>query len=107
MAPPVAGVRDVATPEALERPPRRPDEALCRLRAGEQVAGEGWRSEADEQFERALAFYRSVGATRYIRKGDTLLGLSAARPWSERVAMSTGRGPSAAHSWRTLIGPRN
>jgi hypothetical protein len=23
------------------------------------------------------------------------------------VAMSTGKGPSAAHSWRTLIGPRN
>jgi hypothetical protein len=46
-------------------------------RRGSRVA-----NPADEQFERALAFYRSVGATRYIRMGDTLLGLSAARPWS-------------------------
>jgi hypothetical protein len=73
------GARDASGPDEEARGSSH-DEALCLLRAGEQVAGEGWWSEADEQFERALAFYRSVGATRYIRTGDTLLGLSAARP---------------------------
>jgi hypothetical protein len=28
---------------------------------------------ADEQLQPALAFYRSVGATRYIREGEALL----------------------------------
>jgi class 3 adenylate cyclase/tetratricopeptide (TPR) repeat protein len=42
----------------------RADEAYARLRAGE----EGDRT----QLERALAFYRSVGALRYIREGEEL-----------------------------------
>ena len=52
-------------------------EAFLRLRAAEQLVGEGRRAEADEQLNRALAFYRSVGATRHIREGEALLAASA------------------------------
>ncbi len=52
------------------------DEADARLRAAEKLVLEGRRSEADEQLQRALAFYRSVGATRYIRQGEELLAAS-------------------------------
>jgi hypothetical protein len=48
-------------------------EAFFRLRSAEQLVGDGRRAEADEQLHRALAFYRSVGATRYIREGEALL----------------------------------
>ena len=55
----------------------RPDEAFSRLRAAEALAGAGRRAEADIQLERALAFYRSVGATAYIREGEELVAASA------------------------------
>ena len=42
-----------------------PDEAEARLRAGQALLAQGRRAEAGEQFERALAFYQAVGATRY------------------------------------------
>jgi hypothetical protein len=51
--------------------------AFLRLRAAEQLVHEGRRAEADDQLSRALAFYRSVGATRYIREGEALLAASA------------------------------
>jgi class 3 adenylate cyclase/tetratricopeptide (TPR) repeat protein len=54
-----------------------PNEAYTRLRAAEHLVKDGWRTEADVQLEQALAFYRSVGATRYIRAGETLLPASA------------------------------
>jgi class 3 adenylate cyclase/tetratricopeptide (TPR) repeat protein len=54
-----------------------PDEALARLRAADQLVTAGRRAEADEQLGRALAFFRSVGATRYIREGEALLAASA------------------------------
>ena len=52
-------------------------DAFYRLRATEQLVAEGRRAEADEQLRPALAFYRSVGATRYVREGETLLAASA------------------------------
>jgi hypothetical protein len=52
-------------------------EAFFRLRAAEQLVGEGRRAEADEQLRPALAFYRGVGATRYVREGEALLAASA------------------------------
>jgi hypothetical protein len=52
-------------------------EAFFRLRAAEQLVDEGRRAEADEQLRRALAFFRSVGATRYVREGEALLAASA------------------------------
>ena len=53
------------------------DEALARLRAAEQFVAEGRRVEADEQLSQSLAFWRSVGATRYIREGEALLAKTA------------------------------
>lgn len=55
----------------------RPKEAFCRLRAAEALVAEGRRAEADEQLRPALAFYRGVGATRYLREGEALLAASA------------------------------
>jgi predicted ATPase/class 3 adenylate cyclase len=54
-----------------------PDEAFARLRAAEALVGEGRRAEADAQLEPALAFWRSVGATVYVRDGEALLAESA------------------------------
>jgi class 3 adenylate cyclase/tetratricopeptide (TPR) repeat protein len=50
-----------------------PDEAFARLRAAEQLAQVGRRPEADAQLARALAFWRSVGAFRYVGEGEALL----------------------------------
>jgi class 3 adenylate cyclase/predicted ATPase len=55
----------------------RPMEAFCRLRAAEALVAEGLRAEADEQLRPALAFYRGVGAARYVREGEALLAASA------------------------------
>ncbi len=52
-------------------------EAFNRLCAAEQLVAEGRRAEADEQLRPALAFYRSVGAARYVREGEALLAASA------------------------------
>jgi hypothetical protein len=54
-------------------------EAFYRLRAAETLIAEGQRAQADEQLRRALTFYRSVGATRYVREGEALLAASAER----------------------------
>jgi hypothetical protein len=54
-----------------------PDEAYARLRAAERFVAEATRgAEADEQLARALAFYRSVGATRYVVEAEALLAHS-------------------------------
>ena len=55
----------------------RTDEAYARLRAAGALLAEGRRSEADPQLQRALGFYRSVGATRFIREGEALLAETA------------------------------
>ncbi len=55
----------------------RSEEAYARLRAAEQLAAEGHDAEAQPHLERALAFYRSVGATGYVRRGEALLRASA------------------------------
>jgi tetratricopeptide (TPR) repeat protein len=55
----------------------RPSEAYTRLRAAAQLVDVGRRADADEQLHRALAFWRSVGATRYVREGEALLAASA------------------------------
>jgi hypothetical protein len=53
------------------------NEAYARLKAAEKSLRAGRRGEADVQLEQALAFYRSVGATRYVREGESLLAASA------------------------------
>jgi class 3 adenylate cyclase/tetratricopeptide (TPR) repeat protein len=52
-------------------------EAYAGLAAARMLVDQGRRAEADEQLHRALAFYRSVGATRYVRQGEALLAASA------------------------------
>ena len=52
-------------------------EAYARLRAAKQLVEEGRRAEADAELNRALAFYREVGATAYVREGEALLAESA------------------------------
>jgi hypothetical protein len=52
-------------------------EAYARFRAAAGLVATGSRREADAQLGRAIAFYRSVGATRYIREGEALLAATA------------------------------
>jgi class 3 adenylate cyclase/tetratricopeptide (TPR) repeat protein len=54
-----------------------PDEATARLRAAERLVKSGHRAEADVQLAKALDFWRSVGATRYVREGEGLLAATA------------------------------
>jgi predicted ATPase/class 3 adenylate cyclase len=54
-----------------------PEEAATRLRAAERLVRQHRRAEADAQLQKALAFYRSVGATRYLREAEALLAESA------------------------------
>jgi thioredoxin-like negative regulator of GroEL len=72
-----AGGDFVAAAEILHRIPSKPEEAEARLRAAEQLAGAGRRAEADEQLQQALEFYRSVGATHYMRECEALPAASA------------------------------
>jgi len=63
--------------EILRQTGSKPEEAEARLRAAEQLVGEGRRAEADEQLQRALGFYRSVGATAYVGECEALLAATA------------------------------
>jgi len=49
-----------------------PNESYARLRAAEKLLDEGRSEEAKAQLERALAFYRGVGATTYVREAEEL-----------------------------------
>ena len=62
-----------AATTSTERSARCPREAHARLRAAEAFVGEGRRAEADAELKRSLAFWRSVGATAYVREGEALL----------------------------------
>jgi tetratricopeptide (TPR) repeat protein len=55
----------------------RPNEAHTRLRAAAQLVEAGRRAEADDQLQKALGFWRSVGAKRYVREGEALLASTA------------------------------
>jgi tetratricopeptide (TPR) repeat protein len=55
----------------------RSREALVRLWAAEWLVEQGRRAEADAELERSLAFWRSVGATRYLRHGESLLAAAS------------------------------
>jgi len=55
----------------------RAGEAYLRLRLAKELVAAGRRAGADLELQRALAFYRSVAATRYVREGELLLAASA------------------------------
>ena len=54
-----------------------PDEAYLHLRAAEQQLSTGRAAEARAQLQQALAFYRRVTATGYLRQTDELVAASA------------------------------
>jgi hypothetical protein len=52
-------------------------EAAARLRAAESLARDGHAAEAAAQRDNALAFYREVGATAYVRRAEKLLAAAS------------------------------
>jgi hypothetical protein len=54
-----------------------PIEAYARLRAAEQMVAAGHHAEAEPNLEQAVAFYRHVGAARYVRQAEAMLGTPA------------------------------
>jgi tetratricopeptide (TPR) repeat protein len=52
-------------------------EAYLRERAAEELIKEGHRAEGEAELQKALGFYRTVGATFYINRGEQLLAKSA------------------------------
>ena len=67
----------VEAADVFERMGFRVAEAYTRLRIAEKLASVGRHAEARPQLDRALSFYRSVGAAAYVRRGETLLLASA------------------------------
>jgi len=67
----------VAAVELLRDTDLVTDTAYASLRAAEQLASQGRHAEAQAYLEPALAFYRSVGATGFVRRGEVLLPASA------------------------------
>jgi class 3 adenylate cyclase len=53
------------------------DEAVARIEAARQLAAAGRMSEADVQLERGLAFFRAVGATKFVRDAEGLLSAAS------------------------------
>ena len=47
--------------------------AEARLRLAEQLVHAGRRPEAEDALTRALAFYRPIGATLFVERGERLL----------------------------------
>jgi class 3 adenylate cyclase/tetratricopeptide (TPR) repeat protein len=52
-------------------------EAEARLCAAEELIEAGQRAAGEAELQKALAFYRKVGATRYIQQGEALIAASA------------------------------
>jgi tetratricopeptide (TPR) repeat protein len=67
----------VRAADIYEKTGARPAEAYTRLRAAAELVNARRRAEADTQLHKALAFWRSVGAARYIREGEPLLAATA------------------------------
>jgi len=67
----------VRAADELQRIGVLPLAAEAHVMAARNLVGAGRRAEADEQLQRALAFYRSVGATACIRDAEHLLTATA------------------------------
>jgi class 3 adenylate cyclase len=52
-------------------------EAEARLRLAEQLLSRGRSGEGELELEKALSFYRSIGATLFVQQGEALLARSA------------------------------
>ena len=53
------------------------DEAEARLRAAKSLIEREEKDDGEVQLERALAFYRRVGATRFVQEGEALLATAS------------------------------
>jgi predicted ATPase/class 3 adenylate cyclase len=67
----------VAAAESLDSMGAARSAALARLHAAQEFAKAGRPAEAEDQLRHALQFFRSVGATHFIRQGQALLAASA------------------------------
>jgi class 3 adenylate cyclase len=67
----------VAAAESLDSMGAARQAALARLRATQELVRTGRPGEAEDQLRHALEFFRTVGATRFIREGQALLAASA------------------------------
>ena len=61
-----------AAAEVYARLAALPEEAMTRIWAAERLLAEGRRADAEDQLERAVAFWCSVGATRYVARVEAL-----------------------------------
>jgi class 3 adenylate cyclase/predicted ATPase len=67
----------VAAAESLDSMGAARLAALVRLGAAQQLIKTGRPTDADDHLRQALAFFRSVDATRFIREAEALLAISA------------------------------
>jgi hypothetical protein len=57
-----------------------PEEAYARVEAAVAALADGRRPDAEDQLNRALAFYRRVGATAFCHRAEELLPLGTTVP---------------------------
>jgi class 3 adenylate cyclase len=69
-----------AAAERFDRIGSLPDQALARLRAAQALLAAGRAREGREQLSRAVAFYRRVDATAYLREAELLAGARHVQP---------------------------
>ena len=62
----------IGAAELYARIGSRPDEAFARLRAGESPPGGAVSPQTADELTRALEFFRSVAAVRYVSEGERL-----------------------------------
>ncbi len=67
----------IRTAEIYARAGARTQEAAARLDAARTFVREGWRQQGAAELQKALAFYRSVGAAFFIQRAEALLPASA------------------------------
>jgi class 3 adenylate cyclase/tetratricopeptide (TPR) repeat protein len=68
----IAGGEPALAADLLDATGEQPIQAELRFRAAESLVAAGLVAEAQEQLERARAFWRRVGATAYLRDADEL-----------------------------------
>jgi hypothetical protein len=73
----VARGDDAAAAELFAAKGHATEAAYAHLRAAEALAAEGRRTEAEAHARQAIEFYASVGASAYVRRGESLLAVSA------------------------------
>ena len=67
----------VAAAESLDSMGAARSAAVARLRAAQELVKTGRPADADDQLQHALSFFRSVGASRFIREAEELLAAPA------------------------------